>query len=192
MASKKQSVVVASATSDRHVALLRGINVGGKHVVPMAKLVELFTRAGAASVRTYIQSGNVVFAAPIGRASTIVADVEAAIARTFGFPAPIVVRSADELAAIVADPILGPPDDLDHLSIVFLSSLPDPARVASLDPARSPPDSFAVRGREIYLRCPNGFGRTKFTNAYFDAKLGVVSTARNWRTALTLLELARA
>ncbi|HZN92159.1 MAG TPA: hypothetical protein VFB81_05620, partial [Myxococcales bacterium] len=80
--------------------------------------------------------------------------------------------------------------DPDTLHVVFLADPPPPAKVAALDPARSPPDEFQVRGREIYLRCPNGFGRTKLSNAYFDSKLGTISTVRNWRTVLTLAEMA--
>lgn len=67
---------------------------------------------------------------------------------------------------------------------------PDSAEASSLDPNRSPPDSFQLRGREIFLHCPNGVARSKLTNAYFDAKLGTTSTARNWRTVLKLNELA--
>lgn len=190
MAAKKSSAA-APTSRDRYVALLRGINVGGKHAVPMAKLAELFVGLGCASVRTYIQSGNVVFEVASARASTIAAEAAASIERTFGFPVPVVVRSAAELAAVVAAPLLGPGDDLDHLTVAFLSALPEPARVAALDPARSLPDSFEVRGREIFVRCPNGYGQTKLTNAYFDSKLGVVSTARNWRTILQLHAMAR-
>jgi uncharacterized protein (DUF1697 family) len=72
---------------------------------------------------------------------------------------------------------------------MFLADRPSPARVATLDPKRSPPDEFEVRGREIYLRCPNGVGRTKLSNSYFDAKLATTSTMRNWRTVVKLVEM---
>ena len=74
---------------------------------------------------------------------------------------------------------------------MFLRDAPTAAQVASLDPARSPGDAFTVRGRDVYLHCPNGFGRTKLTNEYFDRKLATVSTVRNWKTVLTLLAMAQ-
>lgn len=74
---------------------------------------------------------------------------------------------------------------------MFLMDLPAAATVAELDPGHSPPDAFLVRGREIYLHCPDGMARTKLTNQYFDSRLGTTSTARNWRTVLKLLDLAR-
>jgi len=73
---------------------------------------------------------------------------------------------------------------------MFLADRPPPGKIAALDPKRSPPDEFEVRGREIYLRCPNGVGRSKLTNEYFDTKLSTTSTMRNWRTVLKLVEMA--
>jgi uncharacterized protein (DUF1697 family) len=75
--------------------------------------------------------------------------------------------------------------------VMFLASTPTQNAIASLDAARSPPDEFAVRGREIYMRCPNGFAKTKLNNAYFDSKLSTTSTGRNWRTVLTLFEMTK-
>ena len=74
---------------------------------------------------------------------------------------------------------------------MFLGSQPDAGAIAALDPDRSPPDAFVVRGREIYLQCPNGAGTTKLTNAWFDSRLSTISTGRNWRTVLKLFELAK-
>jgi uncharacterized protein (DUF1697 family) len=73
--------------------------------------------------------------------------------------------------------------------VAFLAATPTPAMVATLDPDRSPPDESAVRGREIYLRLPNGVARSRLTNAFFDSRLGTTSTLRNWRTVLKLVEL---
>jgi len=71
----------------------------------------------------------------------------------------------------------------------FLANKPSAARIRELDPARSPPDEFEVRGREIHFRCPNGVARSKLTNQYFDSKLATTSTVRNWTTVLKLIEL---
>jgi uncharacterized protein (DUF1697 family) len=172
------------------VALLRGINVGGKNKLPMKDLVAMFERAGCVTTRHYIQSGNVVFAAPPALAAKIPAVVEAAIAKGFGLRVPVVVRSEKELRAVAAgNPFLDAGVDADALHVMFLADAPSRAAIASLDPDRSPPDRFVVKGREIYLACPNGIGRTKLGNAWFDAKLGTTSTARNWRTVLKLVAM---
>jgi uncharacterized protein (DUF1697 family) len=100
------------------------------------------------------------------------------------------VRTADELRAVAqGNPFLDEGADADTLHVAFLADRPRSDRVAALDANRSPGDSFVVRGSEIYLRLPNGVARTKLTNAYFDSKLSTISTARNWRTVLKLLEL---
>jgi len=173
-----------------HVALLRGINLAGKNRLRMKDLAALFTDAGCGSVATYIQSGNVVFAASPVLARRIPALIEKAISNDFGFRVPVVTRTGRELRRIVrGNPFLKAGADAETLHVAFLAGTPAAARAKALDPDRSPPDAFSVRGREIYLHCPNGFARTKLTNAYFDSKLGTTSTVRNWRTVETLLEL---
>jgi uncharacterized protein (DUF1697 family) len=159
------------------VALLRGINVGGKNKLPMKDLVAMFERAGCVTARHYIQSGNVVFEAPPALAAKI----------------PTLVRSAKELrAAAAGNPFLAAAADPDALHVMFLADAPSKTAIAALDPQRSPPDAFAVEGREIYLSCPNGVARTKLSNAWFDAKLATTSTGRNWRTVLTLVSMCDA
>lgn len=154
----------------------------------MRDLAEIFADAGCADVRTYIQSGNVLFRSPRAVAQSVPARVTEQIAKRFGFRIPVVLRTAGQLAAAVHDnPLPDIPQEMLHL--YFLAGQPDPARVALLDPERSKPDAFVLRDREIYLHLPNGMARTKLTNAYFDSKLATVSTARNWRTVLKLLEL---
>jgi uncharacterized protein (DUF1697 family) len=173
-----------------YVALLRGINVGGKNMLPMKDLVGLCTDAGCGEVKSYIQSGNLVFRAKSALAPRLPDLIEKAISDQFGIRVPVVVRSADELRRVAkGNPFLRAGADAGILHVAFLSDLPKPASVAALDPNRSPPDQFTVRGREIYLQCPNGIGRTKLTNQYFDSKLGLTSTVRNWNTVLKLLEL---
>jgi uncharacterized protein (DUF1697 family) len=175
----------------RHVALLRGINVGGKHIVPMKELAGIFEAAGASEVVTYIQSGNVVCAASAAVVKKLPGTLERAIEKRFGFGVPIVMRSAEELGEVVRrNPFLSKVPSVERLHVAFLAHEPSAGGVAALDPQRSPPDELVVRGREIYLNLPNGAGKTKLTNAYLDSTLGTTSTMRNWRTVLTLLDLA--
>jgi uncharacterized protein (DUF1697 family) len=177
--------------SSAYVALLRGVNVGGAHSLPMAALRALFEKAGARRVETLIQSGNVVFEASQGEA--VARKVHAAILRDFGFEAPIVLRGAAEWDALIAsNPFLARGVDPKTLHASCLSASPEAARIARLDPARSKPDAFEVIGATIYLHLPNGVARSKLTNAWFDATLGVTSTMRNWPTVLRLAELLKA
>ena len=176
----------------RHVALLRGINVGGTRSLPMKELAELCTAAGCTEVQTYIQSGNVVFAAPKPLLAKFPAVLAAAILKKFKIEVPVVVRSANDLARVVrANPFLPKGIEHDWLHVAFLAEAPTPEQVASLDPARSPGDAWVVVERDMYLHLPRGAGQSKLTNQYLDSRLKTVSTVRNWRTVLKLLELAR-
>lgn len=175
-----------------HLAFLRGINVGGRHRLPMADLREAFEDAGAASVRTWIQSGNVLFDAAPTRATSIVRAVERWIGDERGFDAPIVVRSETELAsALETCPFAGDDPDGKTVLIGFSANAFDAARVAALDPDRSPPDRFRVIGREIHLSCPDGVARSRCTNAWFDRQLDTTCTFRNLATLGRVLEMAR-
>jgi uncharacterized protein (DUF1697 family) len=167
----------------KHVALLRGINVGGKNKLAMKDLCEMFAVAGCTNVETYIQSGNVVFAAEASVLKGLAATISAAILKRFGYTIPVVLRSAKEISlAVAGNPYLNVAADEKQLHTYFLADPPDEERVALLEHRRSEPDEFAVVGQEIYLRLPNGMGRTKLTNAYFDSKLGTTCTARSWAT----------
>jgi uncharacterized protein (DUF1697 family) len=157
----------------------------------MKDLAAMFEKAGCREVVTYIQSGNVVFRADPKAASRIPDVISKAILVKSGLRIPIVVRTASDLRRVTSsNPFIERGVDTEKLHLVFLADRPAASQAALLDPGRSPPDEFFVRGSEIYLHCPDGVGRSKLTNAYFDAKLGTVSTGRNWRTVLKLLELA--
>jgi uncharacterized protein (DUF1697 family) len=179
--------------SATYLALLRGINVGGKHKLPMKDLIEIFVEAGCSDVRTYIQSGNVIFSVPADLASRLPALITAGIAIRFGYRIPVVLRTAAELSDVLGhNPFLDAGAAEDELHVVFLADVPAPHRIEALDPNRSTPDTFIVRGQEIYLRLPNGAADTKLTNQYFDSKLATISTGRNWRTVTKLFELMTA
>jgi uncharacterized protein (DUF1697 family) len=182
---------VKKKTPDTHVALLRGINLGSRRL-PMKELAAMFEDAGCRDVRTYIQSGNVVYRAWPALARRVPALIEKAIAERFGFDVPIVIRTAAEIDGVVrGNPFLKAGADPKTLHVGFLRDRPSKSQVAALDPDRSPPDEFVVRGGEIYLRLPNGVARSKLTSQYFDSRLKTITTARNWRTVLKLQEMAR-
>jgi uncharacterized protein (DUF1697 family) len=176
-------------TGNAYVALLRGINLGGRRI-PMPELAALFAKAGCTDARTYIASGNVVFRADAALAQKIPGLISAEIKRRYGFDSPILVRSTTQMTAIAqGNPFLRREFDPKWLHVVFLAGTPAKAAVAALDPQRSPGDEFVVKGGEIYLHLPHGAARSKLTNQYFDSTLKTVSSGRNWNTVTKLLEM---
>ena len=174
-----------------YIALLRAINVGGTKKLLMADLRAMFEAAGCDDVQTYIQSGNVVFRAEPVLATRIPTLIQSEIAASKGFQAPVVTRTAAEVDAVVSgNPFLAAGADPARLHVGFLAEAPSAARIAELDPDRSPPDVFEVREREVYFHFPNGTARSKLTVDYFDRTLGTVCTMRNWRTVRKLLDMA--
>lgn len=173
------------------VALLRGINVGGRNTIPMAELKAVFSALGHEDVVTYLQSGNVVFRCSAGDEDEIAAALEGEVAKAFGVRPTVLLRTPAELRKVAgSNPYLQEEPDLSKLHVVFLSGRPARGAQARLDPERSPPDRFSLEGREIFLHVPNGFGRSKLTIDYFERVLGVKATARNWKTVTKLLALA--
>jgi len=169
------------------LALLRGINVGGKNKLPMRDLAGMFEEAGCENVRTFIQSGNVIFTASSSVSKRLAGVIASGIEGRFGYRAPVILRTAQQLREVISDNPF--PHAEDTLHVMFLAEFPSPAKIAALDPDRSSPDAFIVRGQEIYLHLPNGMADSKLTSAWFDSKLSTVSTGRNWRTVTKLLAM---
>jgi uncharacterized protein (DUF1697 family) len=176
----------------RYVALLRGINLGARNKIAMADLRELFEALGAEDVTTYVQSGNVLFRSRIAR-DELVRKIEQRISSELGLEIKVLLRTSPELAKLVAgNPFAKSEGDPLKLHVTFLADTPAAARVRVLDPQAFEPDEFRVTGRHVYLHTPNGYGRSKLSNAYFEKQLGVAATTRNWKTVTTLAELAQA
>ncbi len=182
-----------------HVALLRGINVGGRNKVPMAGLREVVTSLGHTGVTTYIQSGNVLFSTQEEDTAGLASALEAAIAGTFGIKAAVVVLSRDELARILdGNPYAGEPNPkLVH--VVFLGAEPgaellDRIRAAErAAAAKGGRDTMTAAGKALYLHTPDGYGNSELSEALFriigTGRHDLAATARNWSTATTLLSL---
>jgi len=172
------------------VALIRGVNVGGRARLPMAELRTALSKRGFDDAQTYLQSGNVVLDPGKVRVKDLSAALEAAISEDFGLRVRVLTRTRRELASVAgAHPFRDDDSDLSLLHVVFLEKTPPAAEVAYLDPDRSPPDRFEMRGREIYLSYPNGQGRSKLNLDYFERVLGVAGTSRNWNTVTKLVEM---
>ncbi|MDQ3890843.1 MAG: DUF1697 domain-containing protein [Actinomycetota bacterium] len=178
-------------TLGTYVALLRGINVGGRTTVSMADLRMLFLALGSEDVTTYVQSGNVVFKFPLASPAELAPPIEAEIRRRLDLSVKVVVRTGAQLARVVADnPFAADGLDPGKLHVAFLAESPDPARVHALEAKPVERDEFRVVGEEVYLHYPSGYGKTKLTNAFLEKQLAVAATTRNWRTTTKLAELA--
>lgn len=174
--------------SERFVALLRGINVGGHGIVSMAELRDCFAAMGFGDVATYIQSGNVVFSAAGGPPDA--AAIEARLA-DFGVTSAVALRGTGELARLVAgNPFLAPGVDPKTLYVSFLTADPPPSRAESFAVPPGATEQMELVGRDVYLCFPQGYGRTKLSGAWLERGLGVPATTRNWRTVTTLLRMA--
>lgn len=167
-------------------ALLRAVNLGARNKVPMAPLRELFEREGCAGVRTYVQSGNVVFEHPSPDADALAA----AIADEFGVETVVVLRRARQLRTLAAKHPFGKDTSSSHVAFPA-SALKQRDRTALLKLAEDK-DEIAVVCGEIVLRYPNGFQRARLTPASIERKLGIAVTARNWRTVTQLAAMTSA
>lgn len=163
----------------RYVALLRAVNVGGK-VVKMAELRKAFEKLGCTDVRTYLQSGNVVFG---GKKP---ADLE----KKLGLGARVLLMSEKEWAAVVkASPFKKEAADPTKVHVSFLFEAPGKEGLAKLAAVKSGKDRYAIKGRTVHLHCPDGYGRSKLANPSLERALGVPATTRNWRTIEALAAL---
>lgn len=170
-----------------YLALLRGINVGGRNRVPMKELKAAMESEGFQDVVTYLQSGNVLFESQETDELALADRLKTLINEQFGTTTPVVVRTFDGLDRTLSrNPYLDEEDEFKWLHVMFLDGTPDEDDVAELDPERSPGDRFSVDGREIFLHFPNGSGRSKLTIDYFERILGVTATGRNWNTVTKL------
>jgi uncharacterized protein (DUF1697 family) len=172
--------------------MLRGINVSGHRLVSMKDLREAYEALGLTNVETYVQSGNVVFDSAHKGASKVAELIEKQLEDRLGHTIPVLVRSRSEFAKVVeANPFASQPaKDPIRLHVTFLAARPSAAAVRSLHTTRDSTDEFILGDREIYLFCPNGYGETRFSNGFFDGKLKVAATTRNWKTVRALHALA--
>ncbi|KIZ18341.1 DUF1697 domain-containing protein [Streptomyces natalensis] len=178
----------------RQIALLRGINVGGHNSFPKAQQLALAEPLGLKDVSVLLQTGNLVFADPGTPPEETARLLHERIAADLGLTVPVMVRTRDELAAAVAaNPFPQAAAEPKTLHLTFLSAVPDDtSALDALDQGAFAPDRFQLAGRELYLWCPNGIGRSKLADAVGRARLGVTATARNWNTVTKLLALADA
>ena len=159
----------------------------------MADLRVLYEKLEATNIVTYIQSGNVIFDwNGMTGSSDVEAMIQLAIAESFGFEVPVIIRTADEIETTIVDnPFLSENElDIDKLHLTFLKDLPSAQNLERIYNLEFLPDRFHIIGRNVFIYCENGYGRSKITNDFFEKKLRIQATTRNWKTVIKLHELA--
>jgi uncharacterized protein (DUF1697 family) len=174
-----------------YISILRGINVSGKNIIRMNLLTKLYETIGFTNVHTFIQSGNVVFQSDEPDIEKLERDISEEILKQFSLNVPVFVKEKSELARILQyNPFLmGRQEDITKLYITFLSKEPDQQFIENVKLGSFLPDEYFVKESSIYLYCPNGYGRTKLSNNYFENKLKVIATTRNLKTIVELLKI---
>jgi uncharacterized protein (DUF1697 family) len=175
-----------------YISLLRGINVGGQKKIKICELQVLYESLGFNQVKTYIQSGNLVFNSDINNAEEIEKLIEEKIKEVFNLNVSVIVRTRNEFKQIIQrNPFLKEKaSERDKLHVTFLLNIPNDQSVRKLNLVKDKDEDYKVIGKEVYLYCPNGYGRTKLTNSIFEAKLNVKATTRNWMTVNKLSKIA--
>ena len=175
-----------------YIAILRGINVSGQKLIKMDKLREALASLGFSNLATYIQSGNVVFQAAPENNLTLAKKIHDRIEEAFGFDVPVLVRSLEEWQQVVDNFPFEGIEEMNRLLITFLEEKPASIPKEEIDALKASKDEVMYGEKEIYLYVPDGYGKSKLDNNTLERKLKVRATTRNWKTTLTLLEMASA
>lgn len=178
----------------KYISLLRGINVGGQKKIKMSDLKSLYEQLGFQDVMTYIQSGNVIFNVEDKNKAGLNESIEKAIEKKFKFHVPVKIRTSREISNIVKNCPFGSVDLEENgtkILVTFLSSKPLKAKMAETLKYVVDPEKFVLKGKEVYLYCPNGYGKSKLSNTFIENKLSVMATTRNWKSVHKLNELSK-
>ena len=177
----------------KYISILRGINVSGQKKIKMSDLKSLYELLSFQNVVTYIQSGNAIFDATVKNKVDLKAKIEEAIEEKYKFHVPVEIRTRREIGDIIKSCPFGLVDlveDGTKVLVTFLSSKPSEVRFFDIQKYVVAPEKLVVRGKEAYLYCPNGYGKSKLSNTFLEHKLGVKATTRNWKSIHKLYELS--
>jgi len=175
----------------KYVALLRGINVSGQKLIKMADLKTQLEDLEFINVQTYIQSGNIVFDSKENDVGNLEGLIHSKILDHYGFEVPVIVKAREEMEGIVRNnPFVNEvQEDPKRLYITFLSEAPSVDRVNKIKTLDYSPEQWILKGTDIYLFAPNGYGKAKMNNNFFENKLKVNATTRNWKTVNILYDM---
>ena len=175
-----------------YISILRGINVSGQKIIKMDALRKMYENLGFQSVKTYIQSGNVIFKSKDSKIDGVVQTISRQIKKDFGFDVPVIVLTIDKLKKIIKNSPFSKDlrKDPSFLHVTFLSSKPKSFEREVIETKRSNKEEISFSDDAVYLYCPDGYGISKLSNSFLETKLKVGATTRNWKTTNELLKIA--
>ncbi len=176
---------------NQFIVLLRGINVGGNNKIKMAELRNLLTAAGFQSVKTYIQSGNIVLNADETDENTISSTIKTLIAAHYGYQIEVLTISVSDYKTVMENNPFPdvPVESYKFLAVTLLSDVPVLDNLQAIEAKQQPSEQLKIVGKAFYMFCPNGYGKTKLDNKTIEKTLQVKATTRNWRSMLKILEM---
>lgn len=173
------------------IAILRGINVGGKRKIRMIDLKSLCENLGWKDVETYIQSGNIIFNSD-NQNSDLEETLESAIKEKYGFDVPVIVRNSEELQiSIDNNPFFNQDAEINQLHLTLLKKKPTQEKSAEIQTQSYEPDKFKIVGKDVFILCVGKYHKSKLINNFFERKFNTGATTRNWKTILKLSELSK-
>lgn len=177
---------------ERYISILRGINVSGKNLIKMAGLRTSFENLGFPDAITYLQSGNIIFSGQKTPVRNLEQSIHQQINKDFGFKIPTIVLTTESLEKIISgNPFINDPKkDPAFFHVTFLNSTPEKVDIKEIEVKKQDGEEFFCTDRAIYLYCPKGYGNTRLNNNFFEKKLKVDATTRNWKTTNQLLKIA--
>ncbi len=176
----------------KFLAILRGINVSGQKKIIMAELKSLFESLEFENVKTYIQSGNVIFESEIRNITELKKQIENAIEKEYDFHVTVLIRTEEDILKLISCNPYNPVDlakEGTKVLVTFLENSPLTGLVGSLETFKGSNESFEVQGDHLYLYCPDGYGKTKLSNNLIGKKLNLQATTRNWKTVIKLSQM---
>jgi len=175
-----------------YISILRGINVSGQKLIKMDVLRKSYENMGLHNVTTYLQSGNVIFEGNDFEINTLQQKISQQIEKDFGFEVPVIVLTIDKLKQVIDNNpfVQNPNKDQSFLHVTFLASKPDQNNFKTIEDKKQNGEEIFFTEIAVYLYCPNGYGKTKLSNNFLEAKLKVGATTRNWKTTNELFKIA--
>lgn len=175
---------------ETYIALLRGINVSGQKMIKMTDLTTLLKELNFTNIRTYIQSGNLVFDFTETDHKELARLIETKIRHQYKFDVPVVISRKTELLQIMErNPFLKRGENIEKLHVSFLDDEPSAVQIKKAKETESGSDEFEVYGKEVFVFCEYGYGKTKLNNTFFEKKFKTKATTRNWKTVVKLGEM---
>jgi len=174
-----------------YISMLRGINVSGQKKIHMAELRNLYESLGLENVQSYLQSGNVIFDSEETDNEKLRKLIETQIEENYGFSVPVLICTGNDFRRLIESKPFAKErsENPARVMVTFLYEHPEQAKLDNLNVPENEICEFVIGEQEIYLHCPDGYGRSKLSNNYFEKKLDVIATTRNWKSVNALYDM---